>query len=492
MQTKSWDDVLASIDAVLAGTFETPEAMAAEVAKLREQIAAMIAEATTAEASAEMVSAAADGAQKAFAKLTQCENAIRAKRQLIDMQTKNADAMNSYRGSFNVPSGNNVATSSVTVKSRPYKGKAFKQYGSEAEKAAYRAGASIAALLGDDRAKNFCKDNGIDFRRKEQYTGDDALGGFLVVPELEAAVAYYREERGVGRSMMEVKTGSTERVERNRNLGGTNVLPLGEGQTYTASDVKFDRVGVTAKKFGALTKATLEITEDAYTSLAEEIAKDHGFAHAVKEDQCVFLGDGTSTYNGLVGINETFKALVTAAGGTFTTDGHKSYAAGIQVASGATVASITVSDLIKMQSKVATFPGMTNRFYIPSQIWYGQISPLITGVAGNTTTQIVDGLPRTFLNGFEVVFTDELYTPILSAENNAFVAFFGDATQAGLFYDRLGLSITPSEEAGYLSDELFWKSTARYGLNWWNVGNASATRANRKRGALAALVTKNA
>jgi HK97 family phage major capsid protein len=490
MQTKSWDDVLASIDAVLAGTFETPEAMAAEVAKLREQIAAMIAEATSAEATAEMVSAAADGAQKAFAKLTQCENAIRAKRQLIDMQTKNAAAMDNYRGSFSVPSGNTVA-SEVTVSRRPYKGKAFKHYGANAEKAAYRAGASIAALLGDERAKNFCKDNGIEFRRKDQGTDSDTLGGFLVVPELEAAVSYYREERGVGRSMMEARTGSTERFERNRNLGGTNVLPLGEGQTYNTSDVKFDRVGATAKKFGALTKASVEITEDAYVGLAEEIAKDHGYAHAVKEDQCIFLGDGTSTYNGLVGINETFKALVTGAGGTFTNDSHKAYAAGIQVATGATVASITVSDLIKMQSKVATFPGMTNKFYIPSQIWYGQISPLITGVAGNTTTQVVDGLPRTFLNGFEVVFTDELYTPILTAENNAFVAFFGDGTQAGLFYDRLGLSITPSQEAGYLSDELYWKSTARYGLNWWNVGNASSTAANRKRGALAALVTKN-
>lgn len=491
MQSKSWEDVLASIDAVLSGTFDTPEAMAAEVAKIREEVAAEIAAATATTATAEMVSAAAEGAQKAFAKLTQCENAIRAKRQLIDMKSKNAESLNNYRGSFAVPTGNTVATSEVVVKSRPYKGKAFKQYGADAEKAAYRAGASIAALLGDDRAKNFCKDNGVDFRRKDMGTESDSLGGFLVVPELEAAVSYYREERGVGRSMMEVKTGSTERVERNRNLGGTNVLALGEGQTYTPSDVKFDRVGVTAKKFGALTKASVEITEDAYTSLAEEIAKDHGFAHAVKEDQCIFLGDGTSTYNGLVGINETFKALVTGAGGTFTNDSHKAYAAGIQVATGSTVASVTVSDLIKMQSKVATFPGMNNKFYIPSQIWYGQISPLITSVSGNTTTQIVDGLPRTFLNGFEVVFTDELYTPILTAENNAFVAFFGDATQAGLFYDRLGLSITPSQEAGYLSDELYWKSTARYGLNWWNVGNASSTAANRKRGALAALVTKN-
>lgn len=494
MQKKSWDDVLTAIDTVLSGTYETPEAMAAEVAKIREQIAMLMAEAASATATTEDVSAAAEGAAKAFGKLAQIENAIRAKRSIADMATKNADALQSYKGSFTTqPSGMQIDNAkSVTVKSRGYRGKGYKQFGAKAEQAAYTAGASLAALVGDAKAAQWCKDNGVSFQRKDQTESDDARGGFLVVPELEAGIAYYREERGVARNIMEVLTGRTEKKERNINKGGTNVLPLGEGQTYTVSSVDFDKISIVAKKFGGLSKGSIEINDDSYTSLAEEIAKDHGYAHAVKEDQCAFLGDGTSTYNGIVGVNETIKALVTAAGGTWTTDAHKAYAAGVQVATGATVASVTLSDLIKMQAKVATFPGMTNRFYMPSQIWYGQIVPAITTSAGNTTTQIVDGVPRTFLNGFEVVFTDELYTPLLSAENNAFVAFFGDASQAGAMYDRQGLTITPSTEAGFLSDELYWKSTARYGFNWWNVGNASATASQRKRGALAALVTKNA
>ena len=492
MQKKSWDDVLAAIDTVLTTPFDTVEAMAAEVAKLREQIAAMIAEATSATATAEEVSAAAEGAAKALAKLNQIESAMKAKRALVDAQKTNAAALGSYTAQPSVPSGNVPPTGNVQIKSRPYRGKGFKAYGADAEKAAYRAGASLAAQLGSDRAAQWCKDNGVDFRRKDMDTTTDALGGFLVVPELETAVSYYREERGVGRGIMEVKIGSTESVKRSRNIGGTNVLPLGEGQSYTLSDVTFDQIGVVAKKFGALTKASMELSEDSYANIAEEVAKDHGFAHAVKEDQCVFLGDGGSSFNGLVGINETFRQLVIGAGGTFTTDAHKAYAAGIQVATGATVASVTLADLYKMQSKVATFPGMNNSFILPSQIWYSQIVPAIMDKGGLSTTEIVDGVPRTFLNGFPVIFADELFTPILTAENNAFVAFFGDASQAGLFYDRMGLSITPSQEAGYLSDELLWKSTARYGVNWWNLGNASVTAANRRRGALAALVTKNA
>lgn len=491
MQKKSWDDVLTAIDAVLTGTFETPEAMAAEVAKVREQIAAMIAEAATAGATAEEISAAAEGAAKAMAKLTQAENLISAKRQVADMQTKNRAALEGYKGAFNVPSGNTVSGSSIVVKSTPYRGKAFKSYGADAGKAAHRAGASIAALLGSESAAQYCKDNGIEFRRKDMNTGDDALGGFIVTGEVETAILYYREERGVARNIMEVKTGSAPSVTRSKNIGGTNVKALGEGQQYTASDVKFDQIGVTAKKFGALTVGSYELNDDSFANLAEEVAKDHGYAHATNEDRIAFLGSGASTDNGLLGITETFKKIVTDAGGTFTTDAHKLYAAGIAVATGATVASVTLADLFKMQAKVATFPGMNNAFILPSQIWYGQIVPSIMDKGGLTTTEIVNGVPRTFLNGFPVIFADELYTPILTAENNAFVAFFGDAAQAGLWYDRQGLTVTPSTEAGFLTDELYWKSTTRYGLNWWNVGNGSSTAALRKRGALAALVTKN-
>lgn len=487
MKTKSWDDVLSSLDEILAGTYESPEAMATALATVREQLAAMIAEAQA--GTTEEMAAAAEAAEKAAVKVTRIETAIRAKRAMISLDTNiQAAAANAKAAFNNVKSGN---APDVRVSSRPYRGKAFKQFGAKADEMAYRAGASLAAALGDERAAQYCKDNGMDLRRKDMYTGDDALGGFLVQPELEAAVSYYREERGVARQIMEVKSGTTATVERNRNVGGTNVKALGEGQTYDRSDVKFDRVTATAKKFGALTVASFELNDDNYANLAEEVAKDHGYAHAVKEDQVAFLGDGTSTYNGLVGITETFKRLVTDAGGTWTTDAHKIYAAGVAVATGSTIASVTLSDLIKMQAKVATFPGLTNRFYMPSQIWYSQIVPSITTSAGNTTTQIIDGVQRTFLNGFEVVFTDELYTPLLTAENNAFIAFFGDASAAGLFYDRQGLTVTPSTEAGYLTDELFWKSTARYGVNWWNVGNASATASQRKRGSLAALVTKN-
>lgn len=485
----TWEEILAALDAVLSGTFETPEAMAAEVAKVREQIAALLAEATTAEATEEMVEATVENAAKAQAKLARIMTIIQQKKAVNDMKTKNASDLDALKTAAPVPSGF-VVPEGAKITGQHYRGKAFKQYGSEAGAAAYKAGRQVAAYLGDASSAQWCKENGVSLV-KTMSTGNNTLGGLTVVDELDQAILYYREERGVARGIMDVVSMNSETRTVNRNVGGTTVYALGEGQQYTPSDVQFSGVQLTAKKFGALTQNTIELGDDSYAAIAEEIAKDHGYAHAVQEDKVAFLGDGTSTYNGLVGVTESFKKLVTDAGGTWTTDANKSYAAGVQVATGATLASLTIGDIIKTQAKVATFPSMNNKFYVPSQVWYGTIVPLIQASAGNTTTQIVDGVSRQFFNGVEVVFVDELYTPLLSAENNQFVLFYGDAAQAGLFGDRRGLSITSSQEVGFLTDTQYNKSTARYGVNWWNIGNASATASARQRGALAALVTKN-
>ena len=487
----NWEELLAALDGVLSATFDTPEAMAAEVAKIREQLAALISEATAEDATAEEVSAAAEGAQKAAAKLERINKVISQKKALRDLQAKNNSELVAMKTVVSpAPSGMTTQHTPV-ITGQHYRGKAFKQFGADAGKAAYKSGRQIAAFLGDAVSQQWCKDNGVSLV-KTMNTGNDALGGLTVVEELDTAILYYREERGVARNIMEVVSMSRPERYVNRNVGGTSVFALGEGQQYGTSDVAFSGVLITAKKFGALTQNTIELGEDSYATIAEEIAKDHGYAHAVMEDQVAFIADGTSTYNGQVGVTESFKKLVTDAGGTWTNDAHKIYAAGIQVATGATIASVTLQDLVKLPAKVATFTGLQLAYYMPSQIYFGNVVPQLAAVGGNTQSQIVDGVARQFLNGLPVIFIDELYTPLLTAENNQFIAFCGDAAQAGVFGDRRGLSFSSSSEVGFLTDTEYNKSTARYGVNWWNLGNASTTAAARRRGAFAALVTKNA
>lgn len=487
----TWEELIAAIDAVLAGSYDSPDAVTAEVAKIREAAQALLDSASAEGAASEDVEAAAKHGNNLFAKIKTAQGKIVAKRSVIELATKNREDLNTIKSAQGgTKSGLNVKDG-AKITGKPYKGKGFKAYGQDAGEAAYRAGRQVAAAFGmDDNSKQWCKDNGVNLQYKTMTTDNDSLGGLLVVDELDEAIRYYREERGTARNNMEVITmqGPTRRI--NRNVGGTSVVAMGEGQTYSASDVSFNAINLTNKKFGGLTKNSYELGEDSFANLAEEIAKDHGYAHGVMEDKVALLGDGSSTYNGYIGVCESFKKLVTDAGGTWTTDAHKIYAAGVKVATGATLASVTDVDITGTFSKVATFSGLQTKIYTTSQVYFDVLVKLARAANGNTAQALVDGVTMNTYNGTPVVFIDELYTQN-ATEASSFVLFVGDMSQAGIFTDRTGLTFTTSTEQGYLSDDVYQKSMARYGVNWWNIGNASTTAASHRRGALAALVLKN-
>ena len=265
----TWEEILAALDAVLSGTFETPEAMAAEVAKVREQIAALLAEATTSEATEEMVEATVEAAAKTQAKLARIMTIIQQKKAVNDMKTKNASDLDALKTAAPVPSGF-VVPEGAKITGQHYRGKAFKQFGSEAGQAAYKSGRQIAAYLGDASSAQWCKENGVSLV-KTMSTGNNTLGGLTVVDELDQAILYYREERGVARGIMDVVSMNSETRTVNRNVGGTTVYALGEGQQYTPSDVQFSGVQLTAKKFGALTQNTIELGDDSYAAIVSSV-----------------------------------------------------------------------------------------------------------------------------------------------------------------------------------------------------------------------------
>lgn len=488
----TWDKILAELERILSGTYESPDAMAAELAPLYEAMQALIGAGTASDATEEQASEALKQGRIAMLKFTQIETKIKAKRELSEMKAKADAAVENVKTVGATPSGM-VIKDGARITGKAYTGKGFKAYGNDAGKAAYVAGRQIAAAFGlDDTSVQWCKDNNVDIRRKTQSSLNDALGGLLVVDELDTAIRFYREERGVARANMEVMSMNSENKRFNRNVGGTNVYAVGQGQTVTLSDVQFDGVNVTASKFMAITNNNIELAEDGYASIAEEVAKDHGYAHAVKEDAVAFLGDGTSTYNGNIGLVNAFKKLVTDAGGTFNTDADKAYAVSIKAATGATLASVTDADIIATVAKVATFNGMRKVIYTPSDIYWNVLVKLARAAGGITATEIINGQEVNTYAGIPVVFIESLYDQFASAENNNLVLAVGSMTDAGIFGDRKGLSFTTSQEVGFLTEQEYQKSVARYGVNWWNIGTGSATASLRKRGSLAALFTKNA
>ncbi len=64
-------------------------------------------------------------------------------------------------------------------------------------------------------------------------------------------------------------------------------------------------MSLVAKKFGALTKYSRELAEDAVVNLGDYIAGEVAYAFANKEDDAGFNGDGTSSFNGIVGLKNS-------------------------------------------------------------------------------------------------------------------------------------------------------------------------------------------
>jgi HK97 family phage major capsid protein len=64
------------------------------------------------------------------------------------------------------------------------------------------------------------------------------------------------------------------------------------------------------------------LSEDAIINVADWITNEIAYAFASKEDDCGFLGDGTSTYGGITGPGEQ---VLGGHGGLFTATGHATF-----------------------------------------------------------------------------------------------------------------------------------------------------------------------
>ena len=92
-----------------------------------------------------------------------------------------------------------------------------------------------------------------------------------------------------------------------RRINGVTAYFVGESRPPRSPTRPWDRVRLTAKKLMVLTKYSNELNEDAVLNIGDDLAGEIAYAFALKEDQCGFIGDGTSTYGGIVGLAPALK-----------------------------------------------------------------------------------------------------------------------------------------------------------------------------------------
>lgn len=327
---------------------------------------------------------------------------------------------------------------------------------------AYGLGQFMLGAMGNKSAQQWVSDR---YGAKAHSEGNNSLGGFLVPDELEQSIIDLRAEYGKFRANTRVLNMSRDTLLINRRAGGLTAYAVGEGASITESDNTFDQVSLVAKKFGALTKYSRELAEDAVVNLGDYIAGEVAYAFANKEDDAGFNGDGTSTYNGIVGLKNSVGSAGIKTQGT-----------------GNTFAALTLADLTGTVGLAPeyVFSRSTPKWYMSTQFYHTVVLDLLADAGGNTNLTLAGGVAVPSLFGYEVVLADVL--PKATA-TSTICAYFGALDLGATMGDRRPTEIAVSEDRYFENDQIGVRGTTRFDINCHDVGDSSAA------GAVVALQT---
>ncbi|MFN9433601.1 MAG: phage major capsid protein, partial [Planctomycetota bacterium] len=172
---------------------------------------------------------------------------------------------------------------------------------------AYNSGQWLRAQFGGSAdAQRYCLRHGLI--SNAMSTGVNPAGGFLVPEPLENTVIELRELYGAFRRNAQAVTMGDGVMNVPRVNDEVQAYYIGESSTITPSDPVLNQIKLEAKKLATLTTMSSEISEDSVVSIAELLSRSIAYSFALAEDQAGFLGDGTSTYGGIVGLAGAIQA----------------------------------------------------------------------------------------------------------------------------------------------------------------------------------------
>jgi HK97 family phage major capsid protein len=345
---------------------------------------------------------------------------------------------------------------------------------------AHRFGNFLAAALHrHEDAIKFCREQGIAIKRAHSES-DNESGGFLVPTEFEQTIIDLRLDYGVFRPNANVVPMSGGRREQPRRKGGLRAYPIGAGKNnrrLTESKQGWDLVGLDPKKVGVLAKYEEELSEDWLMATGDNFASEAAYAFAQYEDECGFIGDGSSDYHGITGVIPKLQGLSSTVGNI----------AGIVVASGNSWAEIVLPDILALVGRLPSFARKSGqvKWYCTNEFW-ATVLCRITLALGGVTMAEIEGEMRPVFLGKPV---EEVEVMPHTEANSQIPLLYGNLAQAASLGDRRGMTVKMTDSNGddFEEDIQAWKATQRFDIHVHDVGNASATASQRKAGPVVAL-----
>lgn len=348
------------------------------------------------------------------------------------------------------------------------KRRAFPGYGPEIDARYQRAGQwLLATIYENERAADWCKKNFVPIIRAAGE-GIGTAGGFVVPADLLNAIVDIRDIFGAFRRRARKIPMKSDTTTVARRPGGTTAFFTTENTAGTESTSNVDSIGLTAKKIVTLVRISSELEEDAIVDIVDSVANEIAFAFAVKEDDCAFNGDGTSTFGGMRGIS------------SIVLDGNHA-AAKVSASVNATTFSLLTSvDLANLVSAVQA-SAIPNAAWFCSQTCFSQTFLRLAGGTGYLPMVETDGILTPHYLGFPVILTQKL--PLISTTLTGKVMLaFGDMYLGAALGQRRAITLARSADRYFDQDQIAVLGTERFDAILHDVGD------NVNPGALSALV----
>jgi len=364
------------------------------------------------------------------------------------------------------PGGNVIAPPTVA-------GKVLNAFGTgrDASERAYRVGQWVRAqLLGNERAQRWCEDRGLRIEAAHSEA-NIAKGGALVPDEMSSAIIRLVEDYGVARKEARVVTMGSDTLLIPRRTGGLTSYFVGENTEGTESDSAWDNVTMSAKKLMVLTRMSSEVSEDAIVDLAVALTEEIALSFAEKEDDCLFNGDGTSTYGGMTGILQKI------------VDGnHTAGAVDVATATHNLFSEIDATDLSTLKAACPGYALRNAKWYTSRVGWSLVFERLLQAGGGNTMVTLADGAPVYRYLGHPVVISEKMPNGAATDYDGDAMIVFGDMAKAVTLGTRREIRVALSGERWFELDQIGVKGTERFDINVHDLGD------NTTAGPIVALV----
>jgi HK97 family phage major capsid protein len=328
------------------------------------------------------------------------------------------------------------------------------------------------------KAATFCEENGIP-TMKALNEGINEQGGALVPPEFDNMLIRLLERFGVFRQYARINQMAGDIKMIPRRTAGITASWVSEGASITDTTPTYDNVQLVAKKLACRVIMSSEITEDSAISIADQLAFEIGTAFALAEDQAAFLGDGSPTFGGITGMTQKLKGL----------SGTIANIAGLFVATGNLFSEFVLTDF---NNTVALLPQYADSaqtaWYCHRSFYFGTMQKLELAAGGVTAREVATGdrAPRPLFLGYPVNFTQVMPR---SDANSQIAAILGDISMGAVMGDRRQRTLFTDPFSLSANDQISVRGTERVDIIIHDVGNASATAADRQPGSIVGIIS---